>query len=437
VKRTGVVGVSYRTTQADKLARATLPADFSAEDLNELARLAGFAELVYLGTCNRVELYFRTDTVNHNASVLFHLRRSLADLTGGACQLPSDDEIYFYRGTDAIRHLFRVTASLDSMMVGEAQILGQVKQAHEAAHKAGRLNGILDQAFHEAFHLAKRIRTETALSRRPVSLVTLVERKLEDHLSASSAPALILGAGEMAAQSLKLIRAIDPRRRVVIANRTPDRAERLAGDDANAYPIALDSILMAPPAAGLVVAATSSNENLLRHDEIAAIRQQLPSDEPLLLIDLAMPANIEPLEEDIPGVYLVGIEEMRAEAERNRLCRLKELERCDELVEHQITILRRRLLDRSLSPVARDLHAAFDDLASRAVQRSLERDLAHLPEADRQAVERMTRELVKRLVQVPLRGLKGAAWEHSVAILESFCRGLEGNAGRSGNGRDA
>jgi len=437
VKRTGVVGVSYRTTQADKLARATLPSDFSAEDLNELARLAGFAELVYLGTCNRVELYFRTDAVNHNASVLFHLRRSLADLTGGACQLPGDDEIYFYRGTDAIRHLFRVTASLDSMMVGEAQILGQVKQAHEAAHKAGRLNGILDQAFHEAFHLAKRIRTETELSRRPVSLVTLVERKLEDHLSASSAPALILGAGEMAAQSLKLIRGIDPRRRVVIANRTPGRAERLAGDDADAYPLALDSILMAPPAAGLVVAATSSQEPLLWHGEIAAIRKQLPPDEPLLLIDLAMPANIEPLEEDIPGVQLVGIEEMRAEAERNRLCRLKELERCDELVEHQITILRRRLLDRSLSPVARDLHAAFDDLASRAVHRSLERDLAHLAEADRQAVERMTRELVKRLVQVPLRGLKGAAWEHSVAILESFCHGLEGNTGRSGNGRDA
>ncbi len=429
MKRTGVVGVSYRTTQADKLARAALPADFGAEDLNELARLAGFAELVYLGTCNRVELYFRTDTINHNASVLFHLRRSLADLTGGACQLPSDDEIYFYRGMDAVRHLFRVTASLDSMMVGEAQILGQVKQAHEAAHEAGRLNGILDQAFHEAFHLAKRVRTETELSRRPVSLLTLVERKLENHLSASSAPALILGAGQMASQTLKLIRAIDPSRRVLIANRTPERAEQLTAGDAAAYPLALDSAVMEPPAASLVVAATSAQEPLLGRDDIAAIRHRLPADEPLLVIDLAMPANIAPAAGKVGGAELVGIEEMRAEAERNRVLRLKELERCDELVEHQIIILRRRLLDRSLSPVARDLHAAFDDLASRAVRRSLEKDLHHLSEQDQRAVERMTQELVKRLVQVPLRGLKGAAWEHSMAVLESFSRGLEGNSG--------
>ncbi len=436
MKRIGVVGVSYRTTRADTLARATLPEDFGADDLNELARLAGFAELVYLGTCNRVEFYFRTEAVNHNASVLFHLRRSLADLTGGTCQLPDDDAIYFHRGDDAVRHLFRVTAALDSMMVGEAQILGQVKQAHEAAHEAERLNGILDQAFHEAFHLAKRIRTETELSRRPVSLVTLVERKLEDHLSTSSAPALILGAGEMAAQTLKLIRSIDPQRRVLIANRTLHRAEQLAGDDAKAFPLALDSILMQPPAVGLVVAATSSPERLLSHDDVASIRRQLPPDEPLLLIDLAMPANIEPLVSGLPGAQLVSIDAMREEAERNRRLRLEELERCDELVEHQVTILRRRLLDRSLSPVARGLHAAFDDLASRAVRRSLEKDLSHLSEQDQRAIERMTHELVKRLVQVPLRGLKGAAWEHSVAVLESFSRGLDDGPWRAGTVKD-
>ena len=102
------------------------------------------------------------------------------------------------------------------MMVGEAQITGQAKEAHEMAHNMGLLGGILDQTFHEAFHLAKRIRTETELTRRPVSLVTLVERTLHDHIAASSTPVLILGAGEMAAQALRLIRSGDAARRVIV-----------------------------------------------------------------------------------------------------------------------------------------------------------------------------------------------------------------------------
>jgi len=429
VERTGVVGASYRTTSLDNLARAALPSDFGAQDLAQLARLAGFTELVYLGTCNRVEFYFRTDTVNHGSSILFHLRRSLADLTGGECQLPADEEIYFHRGLDAARHLFRVASALDSMMVGEAQIGGQVKQAHEAAHEAGVLNGILDQTFHEAFHLAKRVRTETELARRPVSLVTLVERELGDHLAASSSPVLILGAGEMASQSLKLIRGIDRERRVLVANRTLQRAEELVAGDPKAYAITLDSVDLEPPAAGLVIAATSAPEPILSVRHVAAIRGTLPADEPLLLIDLALPANIEPDAGSAEAVRLVGIESMRAEAERNRLLRLKEMERCDALVEHQLLILRRRLLDRSLSPVARELHRAFDDLASRTLRLGLEKDLGHLSESDREIIERMTRGLVKRLVQVPLRGLKGAAWEHSAAVLESFRCGLERGAG--------
>ena len=181
--RIGVVGTSYRTTDVNTLSTAALPAGFPDESLVELARLSGFSEMVYLGTCNRVEFYFRGETRIHTNSLLFHLRRSLADLTGGACQLPDDDHLYVQFGREAVRHLFRVTAALDSMMVGEAQIAGQAKEAHERAHGAMLLGGILDQTFHEAFHLAKRIRTETELARRPVSLVTLVERLLHDHLA--------------------------------------------------------------------------------------------------------------------------------------------------------------------------------------------------------------------------------------------------------------
>jgi glutamyl-tRNA reductase len=416
----------------DELSAAALPHDFDHEQLTELAHLAGFTELVYLGTCNRVEFYFRGETRIHTDPLLFHLRRSLADLTDGTTQLPDRERLYVHFGRPAVKHLFRVTSALDSMMVGEAQITGQAKEAHERAHNTGLLGGILDQTFHEAFHLAKRIRTETELTRRPVSLVTLVERRLHDHLEASSAPVLILGAGEMAGQALRLIRNTDATRRVLVANRTPERARELVAGDPEAEALFMEATLANPPAVGLVVAATSSDQIMLARAQVASLREQLDGDERLLLVDLAMPPNLDPDARAIRGVDLHGIEEMRDEAEHNRQLRLAEMDRCEKLVDHQIETLRRHLLDRALSPAAQNLHRSFREVADRVVRHSLGKDLAHLGDEDRLAVEAMAQGLVKRLVQVPLRGLKGAAWHHSSAVIDGFLKGLEGENGNGG-----
>jgi glutamyl-tRNA reductase len=433
VDNIGVVGASYRTTHVEALAEAALPASFAEENLVELARLSGFSELVYLGTCNRVEFYFRGETRIHTNPLLFHLRRSLADLTNGACQLPDDDRLYVHFGREAVRHLFRVTSALDSMMVGEAQITGQAKEAHEMAHNMGLLGGILDQTFHEAFHLAKRIRTETELTRRPVSLVTLVERTLHEHLAASSAPVMILGAGEMAGQALRLVRNGDPLRRVIVANRSLDRGEALVAHDEAAGALSLSSVQLDPPCVGLVVACTSAEQPVLGADHVFAIREQLAEDEDLLVVDLAMPPNVESVAGEADGVILHGIEQMRGEAESNRERRMAEMDRCEALVDHQLLILRRRLLDRALSPVARNLHESFRETADRVVQHSLGGQLADLGEEERRAVEKMADDLIKRLVQVPLRGLRGAAWNHSSAVISNFIKGLEGKNGASGS----
>ncbi len=434
--RIGVVGASYRTVHVDQLAAAALPADFPRENLVEFARLAGFSELVYLGTCNRVEFYFRGETRIHTNPLLFHLRRSLADLTDGQCQLPEDDSLYVHFGPSAVRHLFRVTSALDSMMVGEAQITGQAKEAHEIAHNSGLLGGILDQTFHESFHLAKRVRTETELTRRPVSLVTLVERKLNEHLEASSAPVLILGAGEMARQALKLVRKNDDARPVIVANRTPARAQAMAEGDPLISTIPLEEAIADPPTVGTIIAVTSSEEALLDRQRVTSARDRLSDGEELLVIDLAMPPNVAPESGSLARVVLHGIEEMREEAEINRQRRLEEMDRCEKLVEHQLTILRRRLLDRALSPAARSIQKSYAEMAERAVRHSFAKELAHLDASDREAVERMASGLVKRLVQVPLKGLKGAAVNHSSAVIDGFLNGLEDNNG-SGEGGDS
>ena len=421
----GVVGSSYRTASLEELAAATLPADFPPDSLRELARLSGFSELVYLGTCNRVELYFRGESRIHTRELLFHLRHSLADLTGGACQLPADDRLYVDFGRAAVRRLFRVVAALDSMVVGEAQINGQVKQAHQRAHDAGLLGGILDQTFHEAFHLAKRVRSETELARRPVSLVTLVERTVREQLAATSSPVLILGAGVMACDALKMVRACDPSRPALIANRTLRRAEALADGDPATRSLHLDAVAAGPPAAGLVVAATSAPQPILGRATLAAMRDALPAGEPLLVIDLAVPPNVDPAARDLQGVILHTIEDMRSEAERNRQQRAAEIDRCEAMLEHQLEVLRRRIIDRELSPVARGLQSSFHELAERSVRHALEHELAHLTGADREAVERLAADLGERLVQVPLRGLRRAAWNHSSAVISNFILGLE------------
>jgi len=427
--RIGVVGTSYRTVHVDRLAAAALPAEFPRENLVELARLAGFSELVYLGTCNRVEFYFRGETRIHTNPLLFHLRRSLHDLTDGACQLPDDDDLYVHFGRSAVNHLFRVTSALDSMMVGEAQITGQAKAAHEIAHKSGLLGGILDQTFHESFHLAKRIRTETELTRRPVSLVTLVERTLHTHLETTSSPVLILGAGEMAHQALRLVRTGDSERPVIVANRTRERAQAMVADDPHASTTTLETAIDETPDVGTIVAVTSSQETLLDRGRVAAVRDRLPDGEDLLVVDLAMPPNVAPEVGALARVSLYGIEEMREAAEINRQRRLQEMDRCEKLVDHQLTILRRHLLDRALSPAARSLNQSFQEVAEKAVRHSLGKDLAHLEEADREAVERLASGLAKRLVQVPLKGLKGAAWHHSSAVIDGFLDGLDGKNG--------
>jgi glutamyl-tRNA reductase len=320
------------------------------------------------------------------------------------------------------------------MMVGEAQITGQAKEAHEIAHNSGLLGGILDQTFHESFHLAKRIRTETELTRRPVSLVTLVERKLHEHLDSSTGPVLILGAGEMARQALKLVRTSDTSRPVVVANRTPARAREMAEGDPGVTTVSLEEAISSPPAVGTILAVTSSHEALLDRSRVATVRDSLPEGEELLVVDLAMPPNVAPQAGSLAHVTLHGIEEMREEAEINRQRRLEEMDRCEKLVEHQLGTLRRHLLDRALSPAARSIQRSFSEMASRAVRHSLGKELAHLDETDRKAVEQMAAGLVKRLVQVPLKGLKGAAVNHSSAVIDGFIRGLEGNSGSGEDG---
>ena len=198
------------------------------------------------------------------------------------------------------------------MMVGEAQIAGQVKQAHETAHEAGLLGGILDQTFHDAFHLAKRVRSDTSVARHPVSLVSLVSRRLEQHLESNDGPVLILGSGAWRNRPSACL-GDRSGRKVTIANRNTARAREVVANDAGADAASLSRTIAGPPPACLVIAATSSEELVLDLEAVHRLRRQLAGGDTLMLIDLAFPPNIDSKARDLSRVELHGIEEMREE----------------------------------------------------------------------------------------------------------------------------
>jgi glutamyl-tRNA reductase len=173
---------------------------------------------------------------------------------------------------------------------------------------------------------------------------------------------------------------------------------------------------------------------VIHRDTLAVIRGSLPAAEPLLVIDLAVPPNVGPRARRLEGVALHTIEEMRGEAERNRQLRSAEVDRCEALLEHQLEVLRRRLIDRELSPVARGLQASFREVAQRAVSHALTRELCDLDEPQRQALDRLADGMIERMVQVPLRGLRRAAWNHSSAVIRNFILGLEDEGGNGEGG---
>jgi glutamyl-tRNA reductase len=217
---------------------------------------------------------------------------------------------------------------------------------------------------------------------------------------------------------------------VVVANRTPERAAQMVANDPHATTLTLAEAVEKPPTSGTIVAVTASEQALLKRDKVAAVRDRLPGNQELLVIDLAMPPNVEPEVDALARVTLHGIEEMREEAEVNRQRRLEEMDRCEKLVDHQLETLRKHLFDRALSPAARSLNQSFQEMAEKAVKHSLGKDLSHLEAADREAIEKMANGLARRLVQVPLKGLKSAAWNHSSAVIDGFLKGLEGDNGQ-------
>lgn len=417
MRRFVVLGCNHSTAGLDEIATTRVPEHDRATVLAELRIRLGAQELVYLETCHRTEFYVAYEGEMCPGRLTMALAAALPGVSGGRATLPAIDNCLALQGEKAARHLFRVASGLDALMVGESQVLGQVKEAFRQASEVGVAGPLLQTLFEQAFRGAKRVRTETALSRRPVSLVSLAERRLRERLQTDEAPVAVLGAGEMARVTVELIRKLAPERQVLVFNRSQERGRTLAGATGAEFR-PLTQFSTAPHVAA-VIAATSADQPVVTVDDARRLA-------PCLLLDLSLPANIAAGCRQVEGIELADQIELATEAESNRAARADEIERAEAIIDEQLRELAHEMIERYLSPVARHLIAAFREVARGEMERLYAESGGNGNGSGSHQIEKALDRLSQRLVRVPMKGLREVAWLHSPEVLDTFLSAVDG-----------
>lgn len=316
------LGLSHHTAAVSLRERFAVPESETADVLVSLRQLAGLREAVLLSTCNRVEIYGATDDTSAAlAGVGDHLRGRAGE----------NAPFYRLRDGEAVRHLFRVAAGLDSMVLGETEILGQVKDAYAAAFGAGHTAGRLNHLFQQTFRVAKLVRTETSLGRGAVSVGSAAARLASSVLGDLSAcRALLLGAGE-AGEGVARSLCTRGLKELLISNRTASRAEALAGA-LGGQPVEFAHWRDHLATADIVIASAATSERLLSAGELAPVLA-VREGRPLFLLDLAVPRDFDPGIRHLPGVVLHDVDALEAIAREGESLRAAEVERAEALVE--------------------------------------------------------------------------------------------------------
>jgi glutamyl-tRNA reductase len=393
------LGVSHKTAPVEVRERLALPEQRAYEFVRDLRGAADVQEAVAISTCNRTELYLVvSDPVEAESAALTMLASQAGiRLTGLA------SAIYSHRNCDAARHLYRVTAGLESMVVGEAEIQGQVKRAYETALAKETTGPLTNRLFTAALQTGKRVRTETAIGERALSLPAVAVALAREQLgSLRGREVVIVGTGETSELAARAL-ADSGVRTVFVASRRRDRAVSLAkryGGDS----VAFDELPQALERADIVVAATASPHLLLEVRELAAVMQDR-GQRPLMLIDLAVPRDIDASCGEIDGVSLYDIDDLEAVVARNRRVRQVEARKAEGIVEEEIQSFASWLGSLEVLPTLAALRSKADGIAAGVVQENADRWESASPR-DLERVNALAHAIVNRILHEPTVRLK-------------------------------
>jgi glutamyl-tRNA reductase len=377
--------------------------------------IPSLAELVIISTCNRIEIYAAS-----NKLAFAELEAFLSDIHG----VPIDElhpHLYRFKDMDAVRHLFNVAAGLDSLVIGEPQILGQVTKALELAQGQNSARAALNRLFRSAIHAGKRARTETAISRNPASVSSLaasVAEKAVGHIKTASVVAL--GAGEMAELTVEALRKRGVEK-IRVINRTLERAREMA-QRWGAESATFEFLQQALCEADILISSTGAPHTVVNARMVEEAMRMRP-ERALVLIDIAVPRDIDPDAAHIPRVKLIDIDGLNAQLEDSLTRRMNEVPRVKAILEDELFEFENFLKSLKMLPIITDIRQQAETIRLEMLEKTLRR-LPDLTDTERNHIEAMTQALVKKLLHAPTHRLRAEAGSSQSPEYAALARSL-------------
>ena len=397
-----VVGLNHNTAPVEMRERVAVPSSRIVKAVHDLASRNHLAEVVLLSTCNRTEIYVRCTKFHNGVS-------DVQDFLADQASLEPDDfaeHLYTYYDDGAVAHLFRVAAGLDSMIVGEGEILGQVREAWMLSEKEGASGPLLDRVFRHAIEAGKRARSETSISRNTLSVSSAAVSLAEQHLGTlDNRSVLILGAGDVAQGMARALAAAGVSD-VAVANRTHARAVELAAR-VGGRSVTLAEVGDVLANVDLLLTATDSTEVHVERQDIEAV-MEVRAGRPLVVVDVAVPRDVDPGVGLITGVALFDMDSLKAFTDASLYERRREVPKVQGILMEELERFQLDRTMRTVVPLITALRERGEEVRNNELARSSSR-LAGLSDEERATVEALTKSIVSKLLHEPTLRLKESA----------------------------
>jgi glutamyl-tRNA reductase len=394
-----VIGLNHNTAPIEIRECLAFPEDKLGEALSKVHALSSVKEDMIVSTCNRVEVYAATRETD----------KAVHDLKEFLCQYHGislkefEKSLYTHIGEEAVRHIFRVASSLDSMVLGEPQILGQIKEAYDISQQANTSGLILHRLLHRAFHVAKRVRTETKIAISAVSVSSVAVALAEKIFGTlEKKTVLLIGAGEMCELAARHLVAGGVER-MLVTNRTYERAVSLA-QEFSGEAIPFEDMPQGLKKADIVMSATNSPQYLIGHDQITKVMKDRRQ-KPIFFIDIADPRDIEPKVGDVENVYLYNMDDLQKVANENVKDREKEAQKAETLVQDEVVKFVTWYRSLEVTPTIVALRKKFEEIRKKELEKTLSLH-PNLSDKEKKSLEALTSAIINKILHMPITLLK-------------------------------
>jgi glutamyl-tRNA reductase len=394
-----LVGVNHKTTPVEIREKLAFTKGKIEESVDRLFNFPDIIEHTILSTCNRVEIYARA---NCQDSAIKAIKQFICDFHE-VSPVELEDHFYSYRNEEAVEHLFRVSSSLDSMILGEAQILGQVKDAYSLAKDLRSTGLVLNQLFEKAFSIAKKVREETGIAERSVSISSAaveLAQKIFDDLE--NRTVMLVGTGEMAELAAKHLISYGVKT-VYVTSRTYDRAANLART-LNGSALDFEAFKNELHRADIVITSTSASNFIIKKEMVEkAIHER--KNKPIFFIDIAVPRDIEPDINDLENIYLYDIDDLHVVVSANMKEREKEADNAMNLISQEVTKFNNWVGTLDAVPTIVEIRKKAENIRKQEMEKTLKK-ISHLSEDDKKLLRQMSSSMVNKILHKPTIKLK-------------------------------